>query len=195
MRTVLLATILIAVLGLSIGCAEEPSVGVYETPLPAGVGVVQGPVVIDGLEIDPPTGWRDFGATSMLLAKYRSADGAELTVSQASGALIPNINRWRRQLGLAPLSQQIDPLLVIDDVLETPAGAVAVIDIADSEDDPMANRFRIGVIMEVRDGQATGRQWFFKLSGPASVIDQHRQTFDQMLLSLRLTQEEVQSDG
>lgn len=196
MRTESLVAILFA-LALVTGCGEEPQVASYETILPAGVSTVEadGPVDVGGLLVDAPEGWRTYGGSSMLLAKYRSADGAELTISQASGDLLSNINRWRRQLGLQPVPREVDPMLVIGDVFESPAGAVAVIDIVDAEDDPLANRFRVGVLGEVRNGQATGRQWFFKMSGPSEVIDAHQEMFDAMLKSLRPAGEEVQSDG
>src|SRR5207249_1802842 len=59
-----------------------------------------------------PAGWQEVAASQMLLAKFLVGGNegrAEVTVSAFpgdTGSVLGNVNRWRAQVGLAPLSQE-----------------------------------------------------------------------------------------
>ena len=127
----------------------------------------------------------------MRLATYRlpGEGAAEVSVSKASGSLLNNVNRWRGQLGLAPVDQ-VDPASL--ELVACPAGEVAVIDLTEpGKSEPAGRRFRIGMIQETSGASGVGgvggspATWFFKLQGPAEAVAREAQAFDQMLKTLR----------
>lgn len=186
-------TILIA-LGVLTGCGQEPSVETYETSKPAGVELIasQTPTVQDGLVYTPPVGWHDLGATSMVMAQYEADGLALLTVSRADGNLVMNINRWRGQLGLPALRNQVDPSYT---TIQSEAGPVMVLDLVSRDPHPTARRFRISLLLHKDQSAAGGSLWFFKFDGPSYVIDEHQAAFDAFLTGLHWQEDEVKTDG
>jgi len=58
-----------------------------------------------------PMGWQELPATSFRLLNYGFGDGGEVYLSTSRGGLLENVNRWRRQFGLEPLTQaELDEL-------------------------------------------------------------------------------------
>lgn len=110
-----------------------------------------------------PANWKEVPPTEMLLAKFvvpgKGEDKAEITVSVFPGdvgGVHANINRWRRQIGLAEVDEQTtkqlaQPLAGVsrDAVIVDMSGATARL---------------IGAI--VPDGSRT---WFYKMTGAPSV--------------------------
>jgi len=112
-----------------------------------------------------PENWEKLPATQFLLAKYRvSGEGgasAQVTVSQlggSAGGLLPNVNRWRGQLSLAPVDEAgMKPLLS-----EVQAGSIdATLVTLESPDQKM-----LTVVVSL-----PSETWFFKMTGPASLVD------------------------
>lgn len=136
-----------------------------------------------GLGWTAPAHWRDGGERPMRKATFiiTGDDGAtaELSVTAFPGNVggnLANVNRWRQQLGAAPvgeaeLGQLLQHLHVGDfhvDVAElTSPGA------------PPAKRV-LGAIVP-----HAGATWFFKLDGPDALVSREKAAFFAFLQTLR----------
>ena len=126
-----------------------------------------------------PSSWKAAGPKPMRLASFDIPDAAgngDVSISKLSGnggGLLANVNRWRGQVGLAPLE----------------AGALA----ANSKTVAMAGgdsgtwvelvgteKTILGAI--VARGEVS---WFFKLTAPAPVAAKNRDAFEQFVRSIR----------
>ena len=130
-----------------------------------------------------PDGWEKLPATQFLLAKYRLAgegDGSiEVTVSMlggSAGGLLPNVNRWRGQLNLAPVDDagltallskvragDVDAVLVDLEGTDLKSGAPA--------------RMLTAVVAQPTE------TWFFKMTGPVALVAQKEAEFLQFVNS------------
>jgi hypothetical protein len=128
-----------------------------------------------------PAGWeQDPNPSPPRLAAYRIASGdgnAEVTITRFpgdTGGLLANINRWRGQVGLEPVaevnSQGTEPVMIAgkESMLFDFAGP------AKSNAPP-----RILVAM-TRHGDDT---WFFKMTGPSSLLAAQKEAFRGFLSS------------
>jgi hypothetical protein len=119
----------------------------------------------------PLDGWEELPATQFLLAKYRvpgdQGESAEVTVSMlggTAGGLLPNVNRWRGQLNLGPVDQAgLDALL--SDIKAGSANAQLVeLEGTDLKSGTPARMLAVVVALPTET-------WFFKMTGPPSVMD------------------------
>ena len=116
-----------------------------------------------------PSGWKETSGSGMRVATLVPPAGkgqTELSVVQLSGDAggdLPNVNRWRGQLGLPP----IDSLAGQTQTLGTPVGKTLVVDIKGDNDRAM-------VAAILRDGDAS---WFFKLTGPVAAVAEAKPAF------------------
>jgi hypothetical protein len=124
-----------------------------------------------------PEGWTvDATPKPMSVASLTISDGAQqasLTITPLGGQqdLLANINRWRGQLGVSPLSG----------LEEEPPAAIEVagedghlVDIAGAE-------ARILAVVSTRSGQT----WFYKLSGPDPLVAGNKASFEAFIRSIR----------
>src|SRR5206468_6396175 len=126
-----------------------------------------------------PEGWTEVPPSSMRYASFSAPaeDGGKIDISVVSfpgdgGSDADNINRWRGQMGLAPvdanaLTSQIAPLKTEDTTFSTT-------DIAGDKTRTVAAWTR-------RDG----RVWFFKATGPAAAIEKEKPNFVKFIESVR----------
>ena len=82
------------------------------------------------------------------------------------GGLLPNVNRWRKQLGLEPVTAADLAKL---DTLETPSGKAAVVEISGTDMRSQQPAQLVGVVLPVN-----GQTWFYKLAGDAAVVAQQK---------------------
>jgi hypothetical protein len=131
-----------------------------------------------------PAGWSEVPPTQMLLAKFviNGNDGeADVTVSTFSGpagGTLPNINRWRGQVGLAPVSE--DDLDKAVSSLDVPDGKAMLVDVNGKNPKTGKETRLVGVIWP-RDGQT----WFYKLMGDAAVTGREKDAFLKFIQSVR----------
>jgi hypothetical protein len=131
-----------------------------------------------------PAGWQPGQLAQFLVARYLvKGDGdtvAAINVSQLSGdggGLGPNINRWRGQLGLAPVSD--------DDIAKLPtvdaSGAKATL-VEIKGIDPRSNKpaSLVGVVLPLN-----GQTWFYKLMGDANVVTAQKDAFIKFVQSAK----------
>lgn len=134
-----------------------------------------------GLRWTAPAGWQSEPASAMRKATYRvtGANGAtaELAVTAFPGDVggeLANINRWRNQLGLAPISAaELTPAVTR---LAVNRLEVSVVDFTNNANP--ATRL-LGAIVPV--GDAT---WFFKFTGPPELLEAEKAAFFALVQSL-----------
>jgi hypothetical protein len=121
-----------------------------------------------------PEGWQQATPGPMILNYFTTPSGAEVKVSAFPGdvgGIVANVNRWRRQLGLAPADEaQINASLKPDKISTFDASRV---DLA-SDTQRMIVSF----------GMVEGKTWFFKLTGTTQQIDAALPAFDQFMKSV-----------
>ncbi|HEV3142744.1 MAG TPA: hypothetical protein VGZ47_02550 [Gemmataceae bacterium] len=124
-----------------------------------------------------PAGWKPAPAKEVEFAAFEFNEGGEqlrLTVAQAGGSIIDNINRWRGQAGLPKASEDLimaeGRQIKVDDL---PA---LYVDLENKD----ANKRIFGVICP-----QAGRSWFFKLTGPAELAGKQKSAFEAFVRSVR----------
>jgi hypothetical protein len=104
---------------------------------------------------------------------------AEVIVSRMGGSfggLLANINRWRQQVGLGPVSSEKDQPATM---MQFDGGAAALFDMSGSGANGKAMR-QIVVMTPRKDGV-----WFFKILGPSETVEKQKPTFDEFLKSVK----------
>jgi hypothetical protein len=126
-----------------------------------------------------PDGWTEVPPSSMRYASFSAPaqDGDKIDISVVTfpgdgGSDADNINRWRGQMGLAPVdanavTSQVAPLKTGDTTFSTT-------DIAGANTRTIAAWTR-------RDG----RVWFFKATGPTAAIEKEKPNFVKFIESVR----------
>lgn len=117
-----------------------------------------------------PPNWRaDPTASSIVAAAYEATNtdgGAKITATvllNDGGGMLPNINRWRDQLGLPPVDKfELQPTTSL-------GGGSIVVDLA------AADGSRRAVSAIVRSQNQT---WFFKISGTPKGVEAEKAPFD-----------------
>ena len=92
----------------SLDVADSP--GGEQQPQAEGAGATgDGSFDASRLRWDVPVGWTKSGAQAMRFVTFETVDGAECFISflgGAAGGLAANLNRWRNQIGMSPLSSE-----------------------------------------------------------------------------------------
>jgi len=142
-----------------------------------------------GLRWTTPDGWHAHpGNSAFRVVSFHVGDepaDAEVTITRfagGAGALLPNINRWRGQIGLAPIAALSDQPL---DTVQVGGLEGQLLDIVDARaDDP--RRQRMLVVLLRRDDTT----WFVKMTGPYDVLETESPTFVEFARGLRFVTEE-----
>jgi hypothetical protein len=126
-----------------------------------------------------PEGWTEVPPSSMRYASFSAPaeEGSKIDISVVTfpgdgGSDADNINRWRGQMGLAPMdanavSSQVAPFKTGDTTFSTT-------DIA-------GNKTRTVAAWTRRDG----RVWFFKATGPSAAVEKEKPNFVKFIESVR----------
>jgi hypothetical protein len=136
-----------------------------------------------------PEGWEELpdpwsrplpAAAAFRAGKDRGAPEVTVTpLGGAAGGLLANVNRWRGQVGLAPVEEgDLQKDLHTLDVDGKPAPYV---DLAGQG----SSGRRILAVLAVRGGTT----WFFKMMGPADAVGRHKAAFEQFVKSVRFDSE------
>jgi hypothetical protein len=133
---------------------------------------------------DLPKGWSEARGNGMRFATLKPPVPGKLDVSvvtlpgQAGGEL-DNVNRWRSQIGLAPVDDPTRAHMRQD--VRSKAGTIALYDFATAG----ANQQRmIAAILFTGE-----RSWFFKMVGDEAAVAAARPGFHKLIESLRLPAE------
>ena len=126
-----------------------------------------------------PAGWTEVPPSSMRYASFSAPadDGGKIDISVVTfpgdgGSDADNINRWRGQMGLAP----VDANAVTSQVAPLKTG-----DTTFSTTDIAGNKTRTIAAWTRHDG----RVWFFKATGPTAAIEKEKPNFVKFIESVR----------
>src|SRR5882762_156263 len=126
-----------------------------------------------------PEGWTEVPPSSMRYASFSAPteDGDKIDISVVTfpgdgGSDADNVNRWRGQMGLAP----VDANAVTSQVAPLKTG-----DTTFSTTDITGNKTRTIAAWTRRDG----RVWFFKATGPTAAIEKEKPNFVKFIESVR----------
>lgn len=157
------------------------------TPAPPASIVPQSPATSSKLPAwEVPGSWQEQPPSSMLLARFavkdQSSGKAEVTVSAFPGdvgGLLPNVNRWRNQIGLAPidtpeLAKAVSPL-ELDGIKAT------LVEMANPKPSAAGSPQRIIVALVPHGGQT----WFFKLLGDDAAVAKEKAALLKFVQSIR----------
>src|SRR6516165_1373359 len=126
-----------------------------------------------------PEGWTEVPPSSMRYASFSAPadeggkiDISIVTFSGDGGSDADNVNRWRGQIGLAP----VDANAVTSQVAPLKTG-----DTTFSTTDIAGNKTRTIAAWTRRDG----RVWFFKATGPTAAVEKEKPKFVKFIESIR----------
>jgi len=179
-----LAAALLAAGALAGLCAcRDRSITSYRIPKEPDAGEAPAPEGAPAIRWTVPDGWQAQAATEMRQGSFlvSGAAGASADVSVVSfpgtgGDDLANINRWRGQLKLAPVSEAEMPGQIQS--LPGPAGPFVFTDLAGTVADKGAVRI-LGAWLRQPD-----RVWFFKMMGPSDLVEAQRDAFVGFLRSV-----------
>lgn len=172
------------------GCSDK-DIASYRVPKDPGAAARPAQVAVGaaapsspGLHWEAPADWQAQAASGLRAASYLTpgkggpgADVSVVTFGGAGGDTLANINRWRGQLKLAPISAEQLPSEV--SALEAPAGHFSVADIRGEAAQGAAAARILGAWLE-----EPGQVWFFKMMGPEDVVESQKGAFFQFLKSV-----------
>ena len=195
-RQLVRPTLAIAALFLCAACgrSDDSKITVYRipketaTPAMAPAQAAMGAAAPAGVQWTAPSGWEEQAASGFRKGSFlvRGADGKTADVSvisfpEAAGGLLANVNRWRNQLKLAPVSDATQAgtpmaaaghdMFFVDLVSEQAIGS-----------DGTKTRILGGVL------PLGSETWFFKMMGPDELVESQRGAFKQFLESVKIGQ-------
>ena len=128
-----------------------------------------------------PSDWQPVSAGQFLVAKFTiaGANGATAAVNVSSssgdgGGLAPNVNRWRGQLGLAP----VDEISTI--TFTVPDGQAQLVDLSGTDAQTGQAAELVGVVVT-----QPGQTWFYKLMGNPAVVAAQKDAFTQFVKGVK----------
>lgn len=131
-----------------------------------------------------PADWQEGQLAQFLVAKYviTDADGASAAVNVSSlagdgGGLLANVNRWRTQLGLAPVAEaDLANLQTID----ASGGKATLIEFTGTDGRSGKPAQLVGVVLPLN-----GQTWFYKLMGDAAIVAQQKDALVKFVQSAK----------
>jgi hypothetical protein len=131
-----------------------------------------------------PTGWQEGQLSQFLIAKYVIAGdgGAQAAVNVSSlagdgGGLLPNVNRWRAQLGLAP---ETDTDIANLPTIDASGAKATLIEFSGTDARTGKAAQLVGVVLPLG-----GQTWFYKLMGDAGVVAQQKDALIKFVQSAK----------
>jgi len=136
-------------------------------------------------ELQLPSGWREVPPTQFVLTKYVIENGdaqASVTVSKLDGeggGLLANINRWRGQLSLPPISEEgwSQQARSVD-----VGGVKATLADMTGTDRTGKKARLVGVIVP-----QAGQTWFYKLMGDEQIVEQQKDVFTKFVQAAKVS--------
>jgi hypothetical protein len=126
-----------------------------------------------------PTGWQEGHLTQFLVAKYviAGADGAQAAVNVSSlagdgGGLAANVNRWRGQLGLPPVTE------ILTSSIDVAGGKAQVVDFTGTDSKTGKPARLVGAVVP-----QNAQTWFYKLMGDEQIVEQQKDAFTKFIQS------------
>ena len=131
-----------------------------------------------------PAGWQEGQLAQFLVAKYviAGAGGAQAAVNVSSlagdgGGLLPNVNRWRAQLGLPPVTETDMANLP---TMDASGGKATLIELSGTDGRTGKPAQTVGVVLPLG-----GQTWFYKLMGDADLVAEQKAALIQFVQSAK----------
>jgi len=159
--------------GAPMASGQAPAAG-GEVPLPPK------PVQGERLAWTLPKGWTETKGSGMRYATLQPSvkgkcEVSVITLSGTFGGELANVNRWRGQIGLAPVDEAA--LRKLRTALTSQAGPVAVYDF--TSEGAAKTRMIVGMLANAESS------WFLKLNGDPDAVSAARANFVTCLGTLR----------
>ncbi len=180
---------LAALMFASCGPSDDSKITVYRIPKetapaatpPLNTAAGAGPA----LEWSAPAGWETQPASGFRKGSFlvKGADGKTADISiisfpEQAGGLLGNVNRWRDQLKLAPITNEAEAGTPIS-VAGRDMFFVDLVSAQPVTPDGAKSRILGGIF------PLPGETWFFKMMGPDQLVEAQRDAFKQFLGSVR----------
>ncbi|QDT63435.1 hypothetical protein [Calycomorphotria hydatis] len=143
------------------------------------------PAPKSGLSYQTPTGWEQGATNAFRKASFKvSSDGNEVEITAidlpaSANELLPNVNRWRGQVGLEPVDEaQLGETMKSIDIDGSSGHYVVLV----GPEETTPRKAILGVIVE--KGETA---WFFKMTGDASLALEQQANFESFLKSIRFS--------
>jgi hypothetical protein len=132
-----------------------------------------------------PPGWQEVSGGGFLVAKFllSGSDNAQAAVNVSmsagdGGGPLANLNRWRGQLGLAPvaeadLAKEVQPF-------EVPGSKAMWAEISGTDPKTGQKTGLLAVIVP-----QAGQTWFYKLMGNEQVVQREREAFTKFVQTVK----------
>lgn len=191
------------------GAAPSANSGTTGAPspdaLPPGHPPVAGAPAVDQPGSAPfmaetPNGWQATPATGMRKAAFLVKDGdrtAEVTAIDLAASApniaepLGNINRWRGEIGLAPIEEsQLAEIVQKIEVGGKPSSYVEMIPDASKPAESQVAQATVAAIVPAGD-----TIWFFKMRGDRDLVQAQRDNFKSYLKSIRFNSDGGARDG
>jgi len=138
------------------------------------------------LTYEEPQGWQSSPASGMRKAAFlietedQSAEMTAIVLPGTAGGLLANVNRWRAQVGLQPVSE--DELETSSQEIEVAGqmGRYVQLDGPDAESQSI-----LGVIL-----QRSEQSWYFKLKGDSELVNSERARFEEFVGSVQFASDD-----
>jgi len=139
------------------------------------------PAAGDAIAWDLPKGWEEARASGMRFATLKPPVAGKVDVSVivlpgTAGGELSNVNRWRGQVGLAPVDEA--GRAQMRKGIKSKAGAVSLYDFVG--EGAQKERMLAGFLF------LDGRSWFLKMTGDPAAVGAAQADFVKLLESLRL---------
>jgi len=183
--------ILLSLIGLLSGCRDK-NISHYQipkeedTPPQTFAGEAQAPSTDASLHWSAPADWESKPGSGMRVASFvaRGSKDEVLDVSIVSfpgdgGEDLANVNRWRGQVSLAPLTA--DQLASYLKPIESLAGTLQLTDSLGVEKSGKPAQRMLAAWL--RQG---GKAWFFKMLGDSRAVDEQKNKFITFLKSISI---------
>ncbi|MGB8369744.1 MAG: hypothetical protein ACLPYZ_07595 [Limisphaerales bacterium] len=128
-----------------------------------------------------PAGWQEVPGGQFLVAKFTlTGDGgatAAVNVSSSTGdggGLAANVNRWRGQLGLPPITE------ILTTAIDVTGGKAQLVDLSGTDARTGQPTRLVGVMVP-----QSGQTWFYKLMGDAKVVEAQKEVFTKFVQTVK----------
>ena len=134
---------------------------------------------------DVPAGWEEQPPSSMRLASFAikgengaKADLSVIKLSGTAGGTLPNVNRWRAQIGLQPIDEA--ELQKLTTVREVGGSKVIFVDMSGRSVESADPARMLAAIVP-----KTGVTWFYKVLGTDNLVGQQKEAFIKFVETAR----------
>jgi len=131
-----------------------------------------------------PTDWHSVPPAQFLEAEYSVAGAngttAEVNVAQLNGTgggVLPNVNRWRGQIGLEPVDEIA--LARLTTTVSVTSGNATFVDMTGTNANGQPTRLVAAIV------PAGDQTWFYKLMGNEKVVANQKDAFTKFVQSAR----------